>query len=264
MAENRPIGVLDSGVGGLSVLKEIKKILPNESIIYFADSKNCPYGTKSLVEIRKITKRVVDFLIAKNCKLIVVACNSITSVLIEELRREYKVPFVGIEPATLVAAKETKKGKIGVLATKTTAESKLFKETKNKVSSKIDVEVEIGRGLVELVEEGELNSEKARNIVFENLKKFRSRDVDQVVLGCTHYPFLIDLMREFAPEMNFVDPALGVAKQTKKYLEKNNLENNKKNISFLEVYFSKKVAGMETLLSKFEFKNMREKRCVKI
>ncbi|MBT3356335.1 glutamate racemase [bacterium] len=246
-SKNRPIGVLDSGLGGLSILKEIVGILPNESIIYFADSKNCPYGEKSLVDIKKITTKVIEFLIKKECKLVVVACNSITSVFIDELRESYEVPFVGVEPATLVAAKETKKGKIGVLVTKTTARSKLFKQTKNKISPRIEVEIEIGKGLVELVEEGRLRNKETRDVILSNLKNFKRKGVDQVVLGCTHYPLLKEIMEEVAPEMNFVDPSLAVAKQVKSILTKESLLSTYKKPA-CELYFSKRAKGMELLL----------------
>ncbi|MBT7037301.1 glutamate racemase [bacterium] len=255
-SKNKPIGILDSGLGGLSILKEIVEILPNESIIYFADSKNCPYGEKSLTEIKKITTKVIEFLIKKDCKLILIACNSITSVFIDELRGLYEVPFVGVEPATLVAAKETRKGKIGVLATKTTAQSNLFKQTKNKVSPRIDVEIEIGKGLVELVEEGRIKNKEARGVVLSNLKNFKRKGVDQVVLGCTHYPFLKDVMKEIAPEMNFIDPSLAVARQVGIILTKENLLSTYKK-PFWKLYFSKKAKGMELLLKTTGLKEIK-------
>ncbi len=249
MSDNRPIGVLDSGVGGLSVLKEIKSSLPKESIVYFADNLHCPYGTKSVEELREITKRVIEFLLKKNCKLIVIACNSITSVFIEELRKDYKIPFIGIEPATLVAARQTKNHKIGVLATKTTLKSKLFNKTKEKVTSDVKVELKIGAGLVELVEEGELDGKRAIAVVKENLRGFKKKDVDQVVLGCTHYPFLLDVMKKELASCEFINPALAVSKQIEKTLRIKKLTKTEKD-SIYEIYFSKECDGLGKLLRK--------------
>ncbi len=255
---NRPIGILDSGIGGLSVLKEIKKLLPNEKIIYFADSKNCPYGTKKAEDVRRITKKIINFLIKKDCKIIVIACNSITSMLIRELRKEFKIPFVGIEPAILMAARATKNGKIGVLATKMTTESDFFKETRNKVLSKIEIEIEIGRGLVELVEAGEVVGKRVERVVLDNLAKFKRKGVDQVVLGCTHYPFLLEEMKKCFPEISFIDGSFAVARQVKNVLDKNRFNNKFKNEACCDVYFSKRSEGMDFLINKIDLKKVRK------
>lgn len=249
MKKKGSIGIFDSGVGGLSVLSEIKRVLPNEDVVYFADSKNCPYGTRSVEQLRVAVFGVVDFLVKKECKLVVVACNSVTSTLIEELRTRYEVPFVGIEPAILVAARNTKNKKVGVLATKTTASSELFNETKQKVTSSISINIKIGSGLVELVEDGKLSGGEVKEVVEENLIDLKKERVDQVVLGCTHYPFLIETMKEVFPGSEFINPAPAVAKQVKSVLKEG------KNLDFKEkpsyrVYFSKQTKGLDTLLKK--------------
>ncbi len=258
MSDNRPIGVLDSGVGGLSVTKELIKVLPKEKIVYFADSKNCPYGTKTLAEIRENTTKMVDFLIKKKCKMVIFACNSITSTLIEEFRLKYRVPFVGIEPATLVAARKTKKGKIGVLVTKATAKSKLFNKTKESISAEIEVSVGIGEGMVELVERGILEGKEAEKIVLKNVLYFKEKGVDQLVLGCTHYPFLVKTLKKIAPEINFLDSATGVATRTKDILELNKLENKDTKEVFYEFYFSQKALGWDILLKEIDFKGTKK------
>lgn len=251
MKKEGPIGIFDSGVGGLSVLFEIKRVLPNEDMVYFADSKNCPYGTKSVDRLREVVFGVVDFLVGKRCKLIVVACNSVTATLIEELRIKYKVPFVGIEPATLVAARNTKNKKVGVLATKTTADSELFNKTKQKISPNVSIDVKVGSGLVELVERGELSGERARGVVEKNLANFKKEQVDQIVLGCTHYPFLIEVMKETFLGCEFVNPAPAVAKQVKNVLtEDENLDSKEK--PSCRVYFSKQTEGLDILLKSIE------------
>lgn len=247
---NQPIGVLDSGIGGLSVLQEIKKKMPNESIVYFADSDNCPYGEKTTKEIRDITKKVVDFLVEKQCKIIVIACNSVTSVLIKELRKCYDLPFVGIEPAVLVAARKTQSKIIGVLATQATLESELFKKTKEKVSSNIKIKIKIGKGLVELVEKGEICGKCVEKVIADNLVDFKKKNVDQVVLGCTHYPFLLDAMRKVEPDLNFIDPAEAVARRVQMCLNEEKIESKAKKAGFCEIYVSKRVTGLKILIEK--------------
>jgi glutamate racemase len=219
---NNSIGVFDSGVGGLSVWKELIKILPNENIIYYADSDNCPYGTKTQKEIIKLSKRIVDFFITRDVKLVVVACNTATAAAIDYLRQNYTIPFIGMEPAVKQAAQRTKKGIIGVLATEGTFNGRLFNETTDKWASDIEVEVQVGKGFVELVEQANFETQEAKEIVGKVIKPLLDKGIDQLVLACTHYPFLYKTIKTIAKgtELEIIDPAPAVAKQTQNILQK--------------------------------------------
>ncbi len=222
--QNHSIGIFDSGVGGLSVFREIRKSLPDESIVYFADSANCPYGSKDKDAARALAGNSVEFLLDQGCKMIVVACNTVTAVAIDEFRRRYHVPFIGMEPALKPAARLTATGKIGVLATENTFNGRLFKQTREKYANGIDVMVQPGYGLVELVENGDHESDRAMELLKEYLMPMISQGADTLVLGCTHYPFLINtIMRITHNKMKIIDPAQAVAAQTKRVLVENRL-----------------------------------------
>lgn len=217
--QDRPIGIYDSGVGGLSVLKEVKKILPFESITYLADSGNCPYGSKTRDEIFSLARRHIEFLLDQHCKLIVIACNTITAVAIDSFRADYKIPFIGMEPALKPAALRTLTKKIGVLATENTFNGRLFKQTYERHASGLEVFIQPGHGLVELVEKGEQHSQKARALLEEYLGPMLEKGADTIVLGCTHYPFLKEMIENIAGERAaIIDPSDAVAAQTRRVL----------------------------------------------
>jgi glutamate racemase len=219
-----PIGIFDSGVGGISVLKEIRKLLPMESINYLGDSSNCPYGSKNQEDTLSLAKKNIEFLLKRNCKLIVVACNTVTAVAIDDFRSKYKVPFIGMEPALKPASLQTKSKKIGVLATQNTFNGRLFKQTFEKYGNGIDVFVQPGYGLVELVENGDHNSEKAKNLLEKYLLPMLEKGADTIVLGCTHYPFLKPIIKKITNNLvTIIDPSNAVAIQTKKILVEKNL-----------------------------------------
>lgn len=224
-----PIGIFDSGVGGISIWKEIHKLLPKENTIYVADSKNAPYGPKGKDAIIKLSIKNTELLLKKNCKLIVVACNTATTNAIDYLRTNYKVPFIGIEPAIKPAALQSQHKTIGILATKGTLSSELFSKTSSLYANGIDVIEQEGEGIVELIENGQLESEAMRSILKEHLKPMLNADIDYLVLGCTHYPFLIPQILELLPKhVKIIDSGEAVARQTKVILEKNNLLNTNK------------------------------------
>ena len=224
MQDLRPIGVFDSGAGGLSVLQGLIQELPNESFIYYADSANCPYGSKPQERIIALSAKIADFLIAKNCKLIVVACNTATAAAIDWLRDNYSISFVGMEPAVKPAAINSKSKSIGVLATAGTFKGRLYNETSRKYASNINVCYQIGEGLVELVEQGKQNSSEAVDLLSKYLQPMLDCNIDQLVLGCTHYPFFIPLLRKLLPpSVEIIDPSPAVAKQTARLLWENNL-----------------------------------------
>src|SRR3989339_142279 len=217
--QQRPIGIFDSGVGGLSVLKEVRKLLPFESISYFADSGNCPYGSKTREEILLLARKHIEFLLEKNCKLIVIACNTITAVAIDQFRSEYGIPFIGMEPALKPAALQTRTKKIGILATENTFNGRLFKQTFEKHANGLDGFIQPGYGLVELVEKGEQDSEAARQLLERYLTPMMEKGADTLVLGCTHYPFLKDMIQKVAGNrLAIIDPSDAVAAQTKRIL----------------------------------------------
>lgn len=237
--QGAPIGIFDSGLGGLSVWKEVVKLLPNEDIIYYADSGNCPYGEKSSERIQELSAAITDFLYQKNCKIIVVACNTATAAAIHYLRFHYRVPFIGIEPATKPAALQSKTGTIGILATKGTFEGSLFKQTKNKYASDKKVLIQIGTGLVEIVENNDLKSRSSFELVKKYIQPMVDEDTDHIVLGCTHYPFLTPIIEELVDDnVKIVNPAPAVARQTKKILEEYKLLNQKNNEPTYHFYTS--------------------------
>lgn len=221
-----PIGIFDSGLGGLSVFKEIVQLLPNEHIIYFADSGNCPYGEKSHQEITQLSARIVEFFIQKECKMVVVACNTATAAAINYLRTNYDLPFVGIEPATKPAAQNSQTGTIGILATKGTFEGRLFKSTKAKYAYDTKVIIEIGTGLVEIVENNDIESEHTYQLIQKYIKPMVSQQADHIVLGCTHYPFLTPIIKkQVSQNVKIVNPAPAVARQTLTILKRHKLNN---------------------------------------
>jgi len=235
------IGIFDSGVGGLSVWQEVIKLLPNEDIVYFADSKNCPYGSKSHDEIIELSIKNVEFLLSKGCKIIIVACNTATAAAIDILRKKYTVPFIGMEPAVKPAALNTNTGKIGVLATKGTFEGRLFKETSKKYAERVKKIIQIGEGLVELVEKGQFQSEEAGLLLQKYLSPMINAGVDQIVLGCTHYPFFTPVIKKLIPEnVRIINPAPAVAKQTLSIIKQNNLKNLTDNKPVYSFYTSGK------------------------
>ena len=221
---NFPIGIFDSGVGGTSIWKEIVMLLPNENTIYLADSRNAPYGEKSKDEIIQLSIKNTKFLLNQNCKIIVVACNTATTNAIKTLRQIYNVPFIGIEPAIKPAALSTKTNVVGILATKGTLNSELFEATSSVFKSHIKIKEIIGKGLVDLIEAGKMNSPEMTILLKSYLLPMLAQNVDCLVLGCTHYPYLIPQIRKIVGEkMQIIDSGLAVAKQTKAILEKNNL-----------------------------------------
>ena len=222
--KNNPNGIFDSGIGGTSIWKEIIKLLPNENTIYLADSKNAPYGDKSPDEIILVCKKNTELLISKGCKIIIVACNTATTNAIDYLRKNYHIPFIGIEPAIKPAALYSKTGAIGILATKGTLSSKLFEKTTREYAKNITTIEQDGEGLVQLIEEGMLNTESLNQLLSTYLKPMLTFNIDHLVLGCTHYPYLIPQIKKIiGDDVKIIDSGEAVAKQTKSILEKNNI-----------------------------------------
>lgn len=221
-----PIGIFDSGIGGTSIFKEIHALLPYENTIYLADSKHAPYGNKNKQEIIKLSLKNTEYLLSQQCKLIVVACNTATTNAISHLRSTYDVPFIGIEPAIKPAALNTKTKTVGILATKGTLSSDLFHKTSDLYSNGIDVIEQIGEGIVPLIEEGKSNSDEMKTLLIGYLQPMIDANIDYLVLGCTHYPYLMPLLLDILPtHIKIIDSGLAVAKQTKEVLVQNQLLN---------------------------------------
>lgn len=225
MKKNNPIGLFDSGIGGTSIWKEVHGLLPNENTIYLADSKNAPYGLKSKDEIIQLSCKNTELLLEANCKIIVVACNTATTNAIKELRAKYDVPFIGIEPAIKPAAIQSQTQTIGILATKGTLNSSLFHEN---VAKHPDVKIieQIGHGLVQLIENGDLDSLEMKELLESYLLPMVEKNIDYLVLGCSHYPYLIPQIKKIIPSsIKIIDSGEAVAKQTKKILKELQLIN---------------------------------------
>jgi glutamate racemase len=219
MNNNQPIGIFDSGIGGTSIWKEIHHLLPNEKTIYLADSKNAPYGQKSKEEIIALSMKNTDLLLTMNCKLIVVACNTATTNAIRELREKYDIPFIGIEPAIKPAATNSKTRTIGILATKGTLISDLFNKTAQQFQNTKIIN-QIGHGLVPLIEGGKMYSSEMTQLLHSYLKPMIDANIDYLVLGCSHYPYLIPQIKEILPNhIQIIDSGEAVAKQTHNLLK---------------------------------------------
>lgn len=234
---NKPIGIFDSGVGGTSILKEIHALLPNEAIIYLADSENAPYGNKPETEIIQLSIKNTEFLLNNDCKLIVVACNTATTNAISYLRSTYDVPFIGIEPAIKPAALNTNTKAIGILATKGTLSSALFHKTSDLYTHNIKVVERVGEGIVPLIESGKLDSKEMVDLLKIYLEPMLKQNIDYLVLGCTHYPYLIPMLSKMLPKhVKIIDSGLAVAKQTKNILVHHDLLNQTSKKGIVNLY----------------------------
>lgn len=215
MSKANPIGLFDSGVGGTSIWKEIHNLLPLEHTIYLADSANAPYGEKPEEEIRRLSFKNTDKLLEMGSKIIVVACNTATTNAIQQLRSSYNVPFIGIEPAIKPAALNSKSKCIGILATKGTLSSALFARTSDLYSKETKVVEVVGKGLVQAIENGKKDSPDTEKILRELLQPMIASGIDHLVLGCSHYPYLIPVLRKILPEnVTIIDSGMAVARQT--------------------------------------------------
>lgn len=239
------IGVFDSGEGGLSVLKEITRLLPESEYVYYSDNAHCPYGEKSPEYIQDRARAITERLLKEGADVIVVACNTATAAAISVLRSEYSdassqdvrdrvqiltggrhdhICFIGMEPAVKPAALGTRTGVVGVLATAGTLKGSKYLKTKESVDDQVNVFEHVGRGFVELVEEGRLSGSEAEDVVKASLGPLLSAGADIIVLGCTHYPFLLPVLQKVAgPDIRFIDPAPAVARQLVHVLERDGM-----------------------------------------
>lgn len=232
-----PVVLFDSGVGGTSLLKEIIHLLPRENIVYLADSKNAPYGLRTSQDIIDLSIKNTELAIQIKAKMIVVACNTATTNAISFLRSNYSLPFIGIEPAIKPAALNSRAKRIGVLATKGTLSSELFKQTSESFTEGVNVIEVIGKGIVEAVEGGWTNDETFIHNLNQQIQPFIKEDIDYLVLGCTHFPYIIPKLRELLPKhVTLIDSGRAVAKQTKTILRENHLKNTDDSFGDIDIY----------------------------
>ena len=223
------IGIFDSGIGGLSVFREIRKVLPEESYAYFSDNAHCPYGEKSKEYIIERAREITRFLIGKGADIIVVACNTATAAAIAALREEFPIRFIGMEPAVKPAAQSTRTGVVGVLATAGTLKATKYIDTRAKWAQGVRIVEHVGQGFVEIVEKGMTEGTETDEIVKASLKPLLDQGADRIVLGCTHYPFLTGSIRKTAgilyPERDIevIDPAPAVARHLLEVMEEEGL-----------------------------------------
>jgi len=235
---HRSIGVFDSGVGGLSVLQEVHQQYPNENCIYIADQVHVPYGPRSREEVLGYSEGIVRYLLGKGAKLIIIACNTASAVALAELRKKYPdIPFVGMEPAVKPAAEGTSSGVVGVLATPATFQGDLYSSTVERFARGVEILKDTCPGLVDQIESGKIDDPITRNILEKALTPMLEKGVDEVVMGCTHYPFVIPVIKEIVGEkVRVIDPAPAVARQAGRLLETFNLKldrNREGEIHFL-------------------------------
>jgi len=249
-----PIGIFDSGVGGTSIWKEIHKQLPNEATVYLADSVNAPYGNKTKEEILSLCIKNTEHLISLGCKIIIIACNTATTNAITYLRNQYQIPFIGIEPAIKPAALMSKTSSIGILATKGTLSSELFHKTSKALALDIKITEVVGEGLVTLIENGEIASPQTTILLKKYLEPMLVANIDYLVLGCSHYPYLIEQLKKLLPSnIKIIDSGQAVAKQTQLVLSDKDLLSTAITKPKLEFYTNSKTKTLRCLL--VEYKN---------
>lgn len=242
-----PIGVFDSGVGGLTVASEIMKQLPNERIIYFGDTARVPYGNKSKKTIIKYSKQIVNFLLEKNVKAIVIACNTASALALEEIKAQVSIPVIGVvEPGAKTAASVTKNNNMGIIGTKGTISSGIYQELLNKTNPEVNVYGKACPLFVPLVEEGWINDPITFDVARRYLADFMEIDIDTLVLGCTHYPLLRDTISSvLGNRVNLVNPAFETAKTLKDVLISKGIKSHQKTSNH-EFYVSDGVDQFDT------------------
>ena len=251
-----PIGIFDSGIGGISILEKLKQLLPNENFIYLADNQNCPYGSKSKKEIISLSKKNCEKLIELNCKIIIIACNTSTTNSIKKLREIIAIPIIGIEPGLKPAIHYTKTKNIGILATEKTLGSKLFFETLNQ--NRIDdihIHEQIGYELVNLIEEDSHSKQNLQKILEKYLVPMINKNIDCLLLGCTHYNHIKDIIEEIIPvDIKIVDTITPVNKRVLNILKSNNILNKSTNKRTIKIFYNGKKLSNNYLDQEYDLK----------
>lgn len=247
---NSPIGVFDSGVGGISVLRALREQMPEESIIYFGDQAHVPYGLRSMEQIQGFSAAITRYLLEQGAKIIVVACNTASAAALTYLREKFPdISIVGMEPAVKPAVEHTQTRKVGVLATPATFQGALYASVVERFANGVELYQDTCPGLVQQIERGHLNGEETRRILESALLPMLKKDIDTVVLGCTHYPFVIPLIQQIAgANVRVIDPAPAVAKQTRRLLEARGLRNEPRSKGDVRFYTSGHPEALKSLL----------------
>lgn len=250
-SRTQPIGIFDSGVGGLSVLRAIRQELPREDILYLGDQAHIPYGPRSIAQIRTFATGITHFLLRQGAKLMVVACNAASAAALHHLRESYpEVTFVGMEPAVKPAAETTHTGKVGVLATPTTFAGELYASVVERFAQHVEIYKSTCPGLVEQIEAGALDSLKTRQILEDALSPMLEAGIDTIVMGCTHYPFVIPLIEDITgPDVRTIDPAPAIARQTRRLLKQQDLLNPSNKKGQMKFFTSGDPAALIALLT---------------
>ena len=251
-----PIGLFDSGIGGISILEKLKQLLPNENFIYLADNQNCPYGSKSKKEIISLSKKNCEKLIELNCKIIIIACNTSTTNSIKKLREIIAIPIIGVEPGLKPAIHYTKTKNIGILATKKTLGSELFFETlnQNRIED-IHIHEQIGYELVNLIEEGSHSKQNLYKILEKYLVPMINKKIDCLLLGCTHYNHIKDIIEEIIPvDIKIVDTIGPVNKRVLNILKSNNILNKSTNKRTIKIFYNGKKLSNNYLDQEYDLK----------
>jgi glutamate racemase len=246
-----PIGVFDSGVGGLSVLRAIRQQMPQQPVIYLADQAHVPYGQRSLLEVRAFSEEITRFLLSQAARLVVVACNAASAAALHHLRLAFpQVPFVGMEPAVKPAAEQTRTGVVGVLATPATFQGELYTSVVERFAQGVRLLQDTCPGLVKQIEAGQLDTPATRVILERALIPMLAEKIDTIVLGCTHYPFVIPLIQEIAgPGVRVIDPAPAVARQAGRLLEAAGLQAGPQDApGWVHIYTSADPVALQGLL----------------
>ncbi|HJS20054.1 MAG TPA: glutamate racemase [Anaerolineales bacterium] len=245
-----PVGIFDSGVGGLSVLRSIRAQMPEESVIYFGDQEHIPYGLRPMEQIRNFSEAITKFLFEQDAKIIVVACNTASAAALKYLREKFPdIPFVGMEPAVKPAAEYTQTGKVGVLATPATFQGALYASVVERFANGVELLQDTCPGLVQEIESGNLDGEETRRILEDALQPMLEKNIDTVVLGCTHYPFVIPYIQEIVGEsVRVIDPAPSVARQVRRVLEARGLKNRSEARGVVKFCTSGDPEGLKSLL----------------
>jgi len=240
MEKEKPIGVFDSGIGGLTVVKRIASALPEENIVYFGDTARVPYGSKSNATVIEYAVQDAGFLIKKNVKAIVVACNTVSSVALEELRKNFDVPIIGmIMPGSLSAVQSSRNGRIGVIGTRATIGNRAYYQEIKKIKNDTEVFEKACPLFVPLAEDGWITHKATYEIAEEYLKELRTLNIDTLVLGCTHYPILADVIQKvIGKNVKLIDSGIASAERVKNELSRFNLHTNKFSIGNLDFYVS--------------------------
>lgn len=250
LSQTAPIGIFDSGVGGLSVLRAIRSQLPNENFLYFADQEHVPYGPRSLEQIQQFSETITRFLLAQGAKIIVIACNTASAAALHHLRQRFpQIPIVGMEPALKPAAEHSSTGVVGVLATPATFQGELYASVLERFASNVTVLQDTCSGLVEEIERGALDAESTHGILDTALRPMLDRGLDTVVLGCTHYPLVIPLIKQICGDsVRVIDPAPAVARQVERRLEANDMRQPGSGTGNGQFFTSGDVSILQSLL----------------